>query len=96
MCSLADLGSFGSAVERTPCTYSKWRTSHAFPSSGTRIVARLFRADGDHITDVKVPAFNRPAEIVLWHFRVFQYKGSDAAGLPVYFEAFAYTVPEAA
>jgi hypothetical protein len=42
------------------------------PQAATRIVARLFRADGDHITDVKVPAFNRPAEIVLWHFRVFQ------------------------
>jgi hypothetical protein len=36
------------------------------PQAATRIVARLFRADG------------------------------DAAGLPVYFEAFAYTVPEAA
>ena len=68
----------------------------ASPQAVTRIVARLFHADGDHITDVKVPAFNRPAEIVLWHLRVFQYKGSDAAGLPVYFEAFAYIVPEAA
>ena len=66
------------------------------PQAAPQIVARLFRADGDHITDVKVPAFSRPADIVLWHFRVFQYKGSDDAGLPVYFEALAYTVPEAA
>jgi hypothetical protein len=61
-----------------------------------RTVARLFRADGDHITDVRVPAFSRPADVVLWHFRVFQYKGVEAAGQPVYFEAFAYTVPEGA
>ncbi len=45
------------------------------PSPGTapRIIGRLFRADGDHITDLKIPA-----------------------GQPVYFEALAYTVPEAA
>jgi hypothetical protein len=60
-----------------------------------RSVARLFRADGDHITDVRVPAFEHPADVVLWHFRVFQYKGREPSGQPVYCEAFAYSVPEA-
>ena len=64
--------------------------------AASRIVGRLFRADGDHITDLKIPAFNRPADVLLWHSRVFQYKGTEASGQPVYFEAFAYTVPEAA
>jgi hypothetical protein len=61
-----------------------------------RIISRLFRADGDHITDLDIPAFNRPIDVVFWHSRVFQYKGTEASGRPVYFEAFAYTVPEAA
>ena len=30
------------------------------------------------------------------HSRVFQYNGTEAPGQPVYFEAFAYTMPEAA
>jgi hypothetical protein len=66
------------------------------PEAAPRIVGRLFRADGDHITDLKIPAFNHPADVLLWHSRVFQYKGTEASGQPVYFEAFAYTVPEAA
>jgi hypothetical protein len=61
-----------------------------------RIIARLFRADGDHITDLGIPASNSPVDVVLWHFRVFQYKGTEASGQPVYFEALAYAVPEAA
>jgi hypothetical protein len=35
-----------------------------------RIVDRLFRGDGDHITDLKIPAFNRPADVLLWHSRI--------------------------
>jgi hypothetical protein len=65
------------------------------PEAAARIVGRLFRADGDHITDLKIPA-NRPVEVVLWHSRVFQYKGIEASGQPVYFEASAYAVPEGA
>ena len=61
-----------------------------------RIISRLFRADGDHITNLDTPAFNRPIDVVLWHSRVFQYKGTEASGQPVYFEALAYAVPEAA
>jgi hypothetical protein len=64
------------------------------PQPTPRIVARLFHADGDHITDVKIPAFGRPADVVLWHFRAFQYKGTEAAGQPIYFETSAYIVPE--
>jgi hypothetical protein len=61
-----------------------------------QIVGRLFRADGDHITDLKIPVFTRPLEVVLWHSRAFQYKGTEASGQPVYFEAVAYAVPETA
>jgi hypothetical protein len=56
----------------------------------------LFRTDGDHITDLRIPAFNRPVDVVLWHSRVFQYKGTEASGQAVYFEVSAYTVTEAA
>jgi hypothetical protein len=66
------------------------------PEPPRRIISRLFRADGDHITDRDIPAFNRPIDVVLWHSRVFQYKGAEASGQPVYFEAFAYMVPEVA
>ena len=66
------------------------------PEAAPRIIGRLFRADGDHITDLDIPALNRPIDVVLWHCRVFQYKGTEASGQPVYFEAFTYTVPEAA
>jgi hypothetical protein len=66
------------------------------PEPATRIIGRLFRIDGDHITDLRIPAFNRPVDVVLWHSRVFQYKGTEASGQPVYFEVSAYTVPEAA
>jgi hypothetical protein len=59
-----------------------------------RIIGRLFRADGDHITDLQIPVSNHPVEIVLWHSRVFQYKGTEARGQPVYFEASAYAAPE--
>jgi hypothetical protein len=68
----------------------------SFPEVAPRIVGRLFRADGDHITDLKIPALNRHIDVVLWHSRVFQYKGTEASGHPVYFEALSYTVPEAA
>ena len=68
----------------------------SFPEVAPRIVGRLFRADGDHITDLKIPAFNRPIDVVLWHSRVFQYRGTEASGQPVYFEASSYAVPEAA
>jgi len=66
------------------------------PEAGARIVGRLFRADGDHITDLKIPLSARPLDVVLWHSRVFQYKGTEASGRPVYFEVSAYAVPEAA
>jgi hypothetical protein len=42
------------------------------------------------------PAFNRPVDVLVRHSRIFQYKGTEASGQPVYFEALAYTVPEAA
>ena len=58
-----------------------------------RIIGRLFRADG-HINDLQIPVSTRPVEVVLWHSRVFQYKGTEAWGQPVYFEASAYAVPE--
>jgi hypothetical protein len=60
------------------------------PEAASRIVGRLFRADGDHITDLKIPVSTRPVDVVLWHSRVFQYKGTEASGQPVYFEASAY------
>ena len=44
------------------------------PEAARRIVGRLFRADGDHITDLKIPLSTRPVDVVLWHSRVFQYK----------------------
>jgi hypothetical protein len=66
------------------------------PEASRRIISRLFRADGDHITDLDIPAFSRPIDVVLWHSRVFQYKGTETSGQPVYYEAFTYTVPEAA
>ena len=65
------------------------------PEAAPRVVGRLFRADGDHITDLKIPLSTRPVDVVLWHSRVFQYKGTEASGQPVYFEASAYAVPEA-
>jgi hypothetical protein len=65
------------------------------PEAATRIVGRLFRADGDHITDLKIPLSTRPVDVVLWHSRVFQYKGIEASGQPVYFEASTYAVPDA-
>ena len=64
------------------------------PEAASRIIGRLFRADGDHITDLQIPVSNRPVDVVLWHSRVFQYKGTEAWGQPVYFEASAYAVPE--
>ena len=60
-----------------------------------RIVGRLFRADGDHITDLKIPLPTYSIDVVLWHSRVFQYKGTEASGQPVYFDASAYAVPGA-
>jgi hypothetical protein len=50
------------------------------PEAAPRIIGRLFRADGDHITDLKIPAFNRPVDVLLWHSRIFQYKGTEASG----------------
>jgi hypothetical protein len=64
------------------------------PEAAPRIIGRLFRADGDHITDLQIPVSNRLVEVVLWHSRVFQYKGTEVRGQPVYFEASAYAVPE--
>jgi hypothetical protein len=64
------------------------------PEAARRIVGRLFRADGDHITDLKIPLSTRPVDVVLWHSRVFQYKGTEASGQPVYFEASTYAVLE--
>jgi len=64
------------------------------PEAAPRIVGRLFRTDGDHITDLKIPLSARPLDVVLWHSRVFQYKGIEASGQPVYFEASTYAVPE--
>ena len=64
------------------------------PEAAPWVIGRLFRADGDHITDLQIPVSNRPVEVVLWHSRVFQYKGTEAWGKPVYFEASAYAVPE--
>ena len=64
------------------------------PEAAPRIIGRLFRADGNHINDLQIPVSNRPVEVVLWHSRVFQYKGTEARGQPVYFEASAYAVPE--
>jgi hypothetical protein len=64
------------------------------PVAASRVVGRLFRADGD-ITDLKIPLSTRPVDVVLWHSRVFQYKGTEASGQPVYFEASAYAVPGA-
>jgi hypothetical protein len=66
------------------------------PEAAPSIVGRLFRADGDHITDLRIPAVNSPIDVLLWHSRVFQYKGTEASGQPVYFEVFAYAVPEVA
>jgi hypothetical protein len=40
------------------------------PEAAPRIIGRLFRADGDHITDLKIPAFNRPVDVLLWHSRI--------------------------
>jgi hypothetical protein len=57
------------------------------PEAASRVVGRLFRADGDHITDLKIPLSTRPVDVVLWYSRVFQYKGTEASGQPVYFEA---------
>jgi hypothetical protein len=65
------------------------------PEAAPRTIGRLFRADGDHITDLKIPLSTRPVDVVLWHSRVFQYKGTEASGQPVYFEASAYAVPGA-
>ena len=48
------------------------------PEAARRIVGRLFRVDGDHITDLKIPLSARPVDVVLWHSRVFQYKGTEA------------------
>jgi hypothetical protein len=67
-----------------------------FPEMAPRIIGRLFRVDGDHVTDLKIPAFTRPVDVVLWNSRVFQYRGTEASGQPVYLEASSYTVPEAA
>jgi hypothetical protein len=39
------------------------------PEAAPRIVGRLFRADGDHITDLKIPLSVRPVDVVLWHCR---------------------------
>jgi hypothetical protein len=72
------------------------RGSMSSPEPDPQIISRLFRADGDHITDLRIPGRNRPVDVVLWHSRVFQYKGTEALGHPVYFEASAYAVPEAA
>ena len=57
------------------------------PEAAPRNVGRLFRADGDHITDLKIPLSTRPVDVVLWYSRVFQYKGTEVSGQPVYFEA---------
>src|ERR1700747_3901448 len=67
------------------------RTSMPSPEAASRVVGRLFRADGDHITDLKIPLSTRPVDVVLWYSRVFQYQGTEASGQPVYFEASAYT-----
>ena len=64
------------------------------PEAASRVVGRLFRADGDHITDLRIPLSARPVDVVLWHSRVFQYKGTEASGQPVYFEASTYAVLE--
>jgi hypothetical protein len=82
--------------------HSRWRRdtredgSMFSPEPAPQTIGRLFRADGDHITDLRIPAGNRPVDVVLWHSRVFQYKGTEASGQPIYFEASAYAVPEAA
>jgi len=65
------------------------------PEAAPRIVGRLFRADGDHITDLKIPLSTRPVDVVLWHSRVFHFKGTEASAQPVYFEVSAYAVPRA-
>ena len=53
--------------------------------AGPRIIVRLFRADGDHITALGIPAFDRPVDVLLWHFRAFQYNGAEASSRLVYF-----------
>ena len=79
---------------RVPITCgSTRRHSMLSPEAAPRIIGRLFRADG-HINDLQIPVSTRPVEVVLWHSRVFQYKGTEAWGQPVYFEASAYAVPE--
>ncbi len=65
---------------------------HALARSGAADYRPTFWADGDHITDLQIPVSNRPVEVVLW-IRVFQDKGTEAWGQPVYFEASAYAVP---
>jgi hypothetical protein len=81
-------------VQRSCCETRKDKAMLS-PEPALRIIGRFFRTDGDHITDLTIPAFNCPVDVVLGHSRVFQYKGTQAPGEPVYFEASRYTVPEA-
>ena len=77
----------------SPSVLTDTGTSVPSPEAAPRIIGRLFRADGDHITDLKIPLSTRPVDVVLWHSRVFHYKGTEASGQPVYFEVSAYAVP---
>jgi hypothetical protein len=89
-------GASWSLQEGTATGFDRHEDIYALPEAAPRVVGRLFRADGDHITDLKIPLSTRPVDVVLWYSRVFQYKGTEASGQPAYFEASAYAVPEAA
>ena len=40
------------------------------PEAAPRTISRLFRADGDHITDLQIPVSYRPVQVVLGISRV--------------------------
>ena len=54
--------------------------------------ARLIVPGGGLVTDLDLPPFSEPPEVVLWGSRVFRLVNQNA-GVVLYVEAFYYAVP---
>ena len=64
--------------------------AHTIRRARIAAVRGLHALDGCTLTDIGV------SRILLWHPRIFQSTSTEASAQPVYFEVFAYIVPEAA
>jgi uncharacterized protein YjiS (DUF1127 family) len=68
----------------------KWWRAHTIRRARIAAIRELHALDDRTLRDIGV------SRILLGHSRIFQSNGTEASGRPVYFEGFAYTVPEAA